>query len=156
MLDILEELKTLVELLADRKIEYALCGGLAMAVHGRARSTVDIDLLILADSLNDVLILAKKLGYNIRGKDLSFAEGAIEIRQVSKIDSEDGTLLSLDLLLVTPEIREVWESRVEGDWEGTQLSVVSREGLITLKQLRRSGVDMDDIRELSESSSDQS
>ncbi len=156
MLDIFEELKAITAILEERRIDYALCGGLAMAVHGRARATVDIDLLIPAESLNDVLTLANAHGYNIRGKDLSFAKGAIEIRRVSKIDREDGTLLSLDLLLVTPEIRGVWESRVAGKWEGGKLSVVSREGLIALKQLRQSGADLDDIRELSETSSDES
>jgi hypothetical protein len=149
MLDLFYELKRLVAVLADHKIDYALCGGLAMGVHGRTRSTIDIDLLILSESLDDVLALASALGYNIRGKDLSFAEGVIEIRRVSKVDAQDGDLLSLDLLLVTPEIRPVWESRIEGEWEGGKLSVVSPEGLIALKQLRRSGHDLDDIKELS-------
>ena len=77
-----------------------------MAVHGQLRTTIDIDLLILAASLDDVFAIAKSLDYNVRGKDLSFADGAIEIRRVSKIDPNDGELLSLDLLLVTPEINE--------------------------------------------------
>lgn len=148
MLDIFEEFRKLVALLAERNVDYALCGGLAMSVHARPRSTIDIDLLILSESLDKVLAIANTLGYNIRGKDLSFVNGTIEIRRVSKIDREDGELLSLDLLLVTPGIRHVWESRVEGDWEGSKLSVVSAEGLIALKELRRSGQDLDDIKAL--------
>jgi hypothetical protein len=148
MLDLLAELRKVVEVLDDHEIEYALCGGLAMGVHGRARATIDIDLLILRESLAEVLELAKSLGYNIRGKDLSFANGAVEIRRVSKIDPDDGELLSLDLLLATPDIRDVWETRERVEWEGGKLTVVSTSGLIALKQLRRSYQDLADIEAL--------
>jgi nucleotidyltransferase AbiEii toxin of type IV toxin-antitoxin system len=152
MLDLVDELRKLVRALEDHRIEYALCGGMAMGVHGRARATIDIDLLILSESLPEVIEIAKALGYNIRGKDLSFANGAVEIRRVSKIDSDDGELLSLDLLLATPDIRDVWESRIEVEWEGGKLSVVSASGLIALKQLRRSYQDLADIEALTSGS----
>lgn len=148
MLDILDELRDLVAVFDEREVDYALCGGMAMGVHGLARTTIDIDLLILADSLDEVLAIAKSLGYNIRGKDMSFANGAVEIRRVSKIDPEDGELLSLDLLLVTPAIFPVWESRLKAEWEGGNLFVVSANGLIALKQLRGSDQDLVDIKAL--------
>ena len=148
MLDIYDEFRSLVATLAAHKIDYALCGGMAMAVHQHPRMTVDIDILIEANSLERVLPLATDLGYKIRGKDLSFANGAVEIRRVSKIDADSGDLLSLDLLIVTPELSNVWDSRVVSEWEGGTFSVVSRSGLIEMKQLRRSGQDLDDIKAL--------
>ena len=148
MLDIYDEFRSLVAALAAHKIDYALCGGMAMAVHQHPRMTVDIDILIEANSLERVLPLATDLGYKIRGKDLSFANGAVEIRRVSKIDADSGDLLSLDLLIVTPELSDVWDSRVVSEWEGGTFSVVSRSGLIEIKQLRRSGQDLDDIKAL--------
>ncbi len=147
-LDIYDELRKLISVLDEHEIDYALCGGMAMAIHARPRSTIDIDILILSESLEKVLPIALTLGYNIRGMDLSFARGAIEIRRVSKIDQESGDLLSLDLLLVTPEIFPIWESRTTANWEGGKLSVVSRKGLISLKELRGSGQDQDDIKAL--------
>jgi hypothetical protein len=148
MLDIYEELRRLVELLEAERIDYALCGGLAMAVHGQPRATIDIDLLILSESSERLIAAAATLDYLIRGMDMSFAKGVIEIRRVSKIDPESGDLLSLDLLLVTPPILPVWESRIEASWEGGQLKVVSPDGLIALKRLRGSGQDLDDIQKL--------
>ena len=148
MLDILDELRKLVAVLDEREVPYALCGGMAMGVHGLARTTIDIDLLILSDSLDEVYAIAKSLGYNIRGKEMSFAGGTVEIRRVSKIDPDDGELLSLDLLLVTPAILAVWESRLVAEWEGGKLSVVSASGLIALKQLRGSDQDLVDIKAL--------
>ena len=155
MLDLYDELRNLIKLLDEHEINYALCGGLAMAVHARPRATIDIDMLILSESLEQLLFLAATLGYNIRGKDLSFANGAVEIRRVSKIDRASGDLLSLDLLLVTPQVLSIWESRVAAEWEGGKLSVVSRRGLISLKQLRASGQDLDDIRALQAGGADE-
>jgi hypothetical protein len=148
MFDISDELRAVVAALEKQEIDYALCGGMAMAVHGRLRATIDIDLLILSAAQDAVLAIAKSLGYNVRGKDLSFANGAIEIRRVSKIDPDDGELLSLDLLLVTPAIIEMWESRIQAEWEGKKLCVVSASGLIALKQLRGNAQDLADIQEL--------
>ncbi|SRR5437867_1886121 len=154
MIDIVDELRALVAKLDEQKIEYALCGGMAMAVHQKPRMTIDIDLLIQEGSLAKAMTVAKELGYTILGMDMTFANGAVEIRRVSKVDREAGDLLSLDFLLVTPEVRAVWDSRVESEWEGGTLSIVSREGLIALKQLRRSGQDLDDIKALQEGDSD--
>jgi hypothetical protein len=37
------EFKAITKALSDAGIEYAVCGGWAMAMHGLARATVDID-----------------------------------------------------------------------------------------------------------------
>jgi hypothetical protein len=150
MLDLYDEFRLLIGALDEQGIEYALCGGIAMAVYDHPRATIDIDLLILSESLQRVLDVASALSYTIRGMDMSFVSGTIEIRRVSKIHQETGHLLSLDLLLVTPEIRSVWDSRVQAEWEGGELSVVSRAGLIELKQLRSSPQDQADISALQE------
>ena len=121
-----------------------------MAVYDRPRATIDIDLLILSESLERALSIAATLSYTIRALDMTFADGAVEIRRVSKIHGETGHLLSLDLLLVTPAIRDVWDARVQAEWEGGELSVVSRAGLIELKRLRASPQDQADISALQE------
>ena len=146
MFDLYEELRTLTSALDDHDIAYALCGGLAMAVYDHARTTIDIDILILSESLESTLEVATELGYSIRGLDMHFGE--IEIRRVSRIHPTTRHVLTLDMLLVTPAIRDVWESRVLADVEGGTLSVVSREGLIALKRFRSSGTDLDDIAKL--------
>ena len=154
MLDIYDEFRRLVEVFEEQRVDYALCGGMAMAVHKRPRMTIDIDILIPPKFLERVIPIASELGYNIRGNDLSFAQGAVEIRRVSKIDADSGDLLSLDFLLVTPQLQGVWASRVISEWEGGTFTVVSRDGLIAMKQLRMSGQDLDDIEALAEGGRD--
>src|SRR6266571_8328023 len=63
-----DELRTLISALDRDKIEYALCGGIAMAIHGRPRATVDIDILIPADSLDQVLKIAEPRLYDTRAR----------------------------------------------------------------------------------------
>jgi len=154
MLDLYEELRSVIAALDQNEIDYALCGGIALAIYDRPRATVDIDLLIAADSLDEVVEVAKALEYKVRGLDMTFANDTIEIRRVSKIDQETGFVLSLDLLLVTPKIQQIWDSRVRANWEGGKLSVVSREGLIALKKLSGRPQDLADISALLEDAND--
>jgi hypothetical protein len=151
MLDLYEELKSLVSRLNEARIDYALCGGLALALHGIPRATVDIDILVQKETLEQIQALAGGLGYIFKAEPMTFAQGAIEIHRFSKRDEETGYWLPLDFILVTPRIERVWESRQEMRWEEGRLWVVSREGLIYLKSLRGSGQDLEDIQKLKES-----
>ena len=103
MFDLYDELRKLIAALEVHESDYALCGGLALAVYDHPRATVDIDLLILAESLDGVLLVASELDYDIRGLDPTFSKEAIEIRRVSKIDKASGQVLSLDLLGNSPD-----------------------------------------------------
>ena len=49
--------------LRDLAIEHALIGGLALAAHGAARATVDLDFLVEAERGNDVDRLLRERGY---------------------------------------------------------------------------------------------
>jgi len=143
-----DELRSLLSALDRDKIEYALCDGIAMAIHGRPRATVDIDILISPESLSQVLAIAEQLGYTIRGLDISFGKEVIEIKRVSKIDRATRFVLTLDMILVTDAIQDVWETRVNANLEGGKLSVVSKEGLIALKKISGRPQDIADISAL--------
>ena len=51
MADIFDEFQDLVKKLNDKEIDYAVCGGWAMAIHGTPRATVYIDLLVSFENL---------------------------------------------------------------------------------------------------------
>jgi len=146
--DLIDELKRLITRLDEERIEYALCGGLAMAVYALPRATLDIDIMVEASSLDKTKQAVHDLGFILDAMPMEFHGGKVHIHRVSKIDPDTGETLVLDLLIVTPEIRQAWESRTKVEWEGGTLSVVSPEGLVLLKSFRRSGQDQDDIRYL--------
>ncbi len=148
MLDIYQELKNFISALNKAKVDYALCGGMAMAVYGIPRATMDIDILIQGDSLEKVKSLGRSMGYKMEARPMSFVKRAIQIHRISKVDSKSRSIIWVDILLVTPKLKPIWESREEVTWEGRPLWVVSRKGLVFLKALRGSGQDRDDIRKL--------
>ncbi len=144
MADLLTELDQLTKSLEIEGIDYAVCGGLALTILGFPRATFDIDILIRERSLQRSFEIAKTFGFDIHGLDISFKERAVEIRRVSKID-DDGEVMSLDFLLVTPFVEDVWNDRIKLDWNGRPISIVSREGLIKMKELAGRHKDLIDI-----------
>ena len=148
MFDLYEELIAIIDTLESREIEYALCGGMAMAVHGFTRATEDIDLFLPPNQTEAAEAAVGNLGYVFKAHPMSFSSGAMQIRRLSKIDSTDGDTMTLDFLLVTPATAGVWESRQTLFWRERRISVVSRDGLITLKKFRSSKQDLADIERL--------
>jgi hypothetical protein len=139
-----KELDEIVSALETNAIDYAVCGGMALTIHGFPRATFDIDLLIREESLQRAFELAADQGFDIHGLDISFKERAVEIRRVSKI-ADDGEIISLDFLLVTPYVEDVWETKISLPRRGKELSMVSREGLIKMKKLAGRHKDLIDI-----------
>ena len=94
-MDILEELKILTKKLKEENIEYALCGGLALAIYALPRATLDIDILIEANLLERTERIAHDLGYTIKAEPMYFHGGKIQIHQVTKIENRIGEALRL-------------------------------------------------------------
>ena len=150
VLDLEEELRRVVEAFDSVSIPYALCGGLALAVHGHPRATIDIDLLVREEDVGRATDLAGVVGFTFKARPMTFSDGAVPIHRVTKVDASDGDTLMLDLLVVTPRTEHVWATRETRDWAGRTIAVVSREGLIALKRLRSSAQDLADIAALQE------
>ena len=137
-------------LLADLEaagVDYALAGALALAVHGVPRATTDIDLLIPAPSLDAALAVAAARDFRFAALPMRFADG-MEVRRVSKIEGEE--TLTLDLLLVDDNLRDVFESRVRVDVGESAIWVISREGLVRMKTWAGRPQDLADLRRLEE------
>jgi len=143
---LIDELRQVVASFNKHEIDFALCGGLAVAAHGLVRATQDIDFLIRPDSLETAYKAAAEAGYDIRGLDISFKDRTVEIRRVSKVVGED--VVSLDLLLVTPLVEDVWQDRESLEFMGETLFVVSRDGLIKMKRQAGRPQDLADIERL--------
>lgn len=147
-MDLFNELCSLLSDFHSENVEYALCGGLAMAVYAFPRSTLDIDIMIREEDLERVKKIVKQLGFVHDSGKMSFKKGAVKIYRMTKLDQKSQEPLILDMLLVTNEIKDVWESRRRVVWDQGFLWVVSPEGLIRLKSIRSSGQDQDDINNL--------
>jgi len=154
MLDLTDELAALTRALEERGVPYALCGGLAMAVWGKPRATIDIDLLVPAPDIERGRDVARGLGYTLGTSTMHFAGGRVLIDRMTKIDPDTKDPLRIDFLHVGQATDDAWKSRQQVQWQGGSLWVVSREGLVSLKMLRGSGQDQDDIKALTDPSDD--
>ena len=143
--DIYQELRSMVTALNSKGLDYALCGGLALAVHAEPRATKDIDLLIHPDDLDPFRVLLRALDYKFEALTMTFSSG-LEVRRISKI--EQAEVFTLDLVLVNDLLRETWETRVRVEWAEQHLWVVSRDGLIAMKRLAGRPQDLVDIQRL--------
>jgi hypothetical protein len=152
------ELEALVDALDADGVPYALCGGLALGVHGHPRATEDIDLLIETESLERALAAAKRLGFDVPARKMVFGlryGKRREVQRVSKLDPDTGDLMPLDFLLVNDELGEVWDTRQTVDVGVRKLSVVSRWGLATMKRMAGRTRDLADLEMLEGTADDE-
>src|SRR5262245_61908762 len=84
MAQLLEDFKNLTNDLNKQGIDYAVCGGWAMAIHGFLRATLDIGIMILTDDLARVQAILRRNGYDLEGLPLNFDGGRTQIRRISK------------------------------------------------------------------------
>jgi hypothetical protein len=157
-LDLIDELQAIVNALAAADIDYAVCGGLAMAIHGYPRATEDIDLLLRPEDARSVLDLVKGLGFGIPGRPMVFGLKTAtprRMQRISKLDPETNELLSLDLIDVNPELEQVWTQRIRFPWGGGEIRVVSQAGLVTMKTIAARPQDLVDIATLQGTTDDE-
>jgi hypothetical protein len=147
--DLYENFREIVQTLDERGIPFAVCGGLAMAIHARPRATVDIDLLVPSDAIAALGVAAATLGFRVHPTAMVAAGGSVVIHRLTKIVPGDPDVLVLDVIEARPGPTDAaWASRVTREWEGRSVSAVSREALIALKRLRGSLQDLADIAAL--------
>lgn len=151
MQDLYAEFRTVIQAFTAGGIPYAVCGGLAYAIHVEPRATVDMDFLIQGADLFRCQRLLVDMRYTPHPRSMTFAGGAVVIHRLWKPQEQGGDVLTIDLLIVNDEAMPgVWGSREEMRWEGLPVWVVSRDGLILLKRLRGSKQDIADIERLTE------
>lgn len=158
-LDLVAELERLVEALQNAGLEYAVCGGLALAMHGHPRATMDIDLLVAEDRVDEILRVARATGFDVPARKMTFGLRVGRpriVHRVSKLDPDTQDPLSLDLLVVNAELEGVWAGRVVLNVGTIRMCVVSREGLATMKRIAGRPQDLADLAALDGQSDDES
>lgn len=156
-LDLVAELESLVDALDREGVEYALCGGLALGLHGHPRATMDIDLLVRPEKLGDAIRVACANGFDVPARRMVFGLRTgtpREVHRVSKVDPESNDLMPLDLLVVNAELETVWRTRMAFDVGGRRMVVVSRDGLATMKRIAGRSQDLADLAKLEGRSED--
>jgi hypothetical protein len=147
--DLIVTLDAVVDALASARIPYALCGGLAVNLHGHVRATSDIDLLVQRDDLDLVREVVRDLGFTIDAGSIPFDVGTSRERELHRSTRiEDGVATTIDLLIVTTCLQPAWESRTVARWRGREIYCVSLTGLGLMKRLAGRTQDRADLEAL--------
>lgn len=144
-----DEFLRLLARLEQDQIEYAVCGGIAVVIHGFTRATKDIDLLIEPGSIVEAKAAVKRAGFPFEALPMNFParDGSVtEVHRVSRVEGED--ILTVDLIVAGPGLEGVFRDRQTFDWNGRKLQVVSRDGLATMKRRAGRGQDLVDLQRL--------
>jgi len=148
-MDLYEELTGLIDSLRKGGFDYALCRGIAVAFYGYPRFTKDIDILIRAEDLNEILKIIEERGFSIKEGLIPFDWGKPSQREIYRISKVEGReLLTLDLILVNKILQDVWDQRELFEWKNRQVQVVSPEGLIKMKRMAGRDQDLLDLKKL--------
>jgi hypothetical protein len=148
LLDLFAEFQALIQLLNQRELPYALCGGIALAVHGIPRATVDIDLLIPPEALPAVKEAVATLSYEMETDLTELAGGTVTITRMTKFFSDSEDFVSVDLLHGAGALKSAFQQRQKVQSEFGVLWVLPANALIEMKQLRGSKQDIADIENL--------
>ena len=148
-MDLKQELLQAIGALNQADVPYALCGGMAVVLHGYPRLTRDIDLLIRPQELETAKTALASAGFSIPGGLIPFDTGRAHERKVFRLSKRIGEdLLTIDLLLLPPFLQDVWEGRETYEMDGIPVTVVNHSGLIKMKKIAGRYQDLSDIDNL--------
>lgn len=149
VVNLVDELHAVSSALANAGIRHAICGGVAVTIHGATRSTKDIDVLVAPGDVPRVLEVVRPLGYAFAALPIVFDEGTSKERHVQRVSKiVAGQHLILDFLLATASLSGFLEGAIAITLPEGPLMVVSRDTLLKMKRLAGRAQDLADIEKL--------
>ncbi len=147
--NLVDELHAIAAALTADGIRYAVCGGVAVTIHGATRSTVDLDVLVGRADLPRALEAVRPLGYAYAALPMTFDPATPRERHVQRVSKLEGDQhLLLDLLLAEAAFAGTLDDRIELALPTGPLAVVSRATLVRMKRLAGRAQDLADLEKL--------
>ena len=129
-MNLVDELHAVAAALEGAGIRYAVCGGLAVTIHGAVRTTQDIDLLVAPADVERVFAAISPLGFAFRALEVVFEAGTPRERSVHQATKIVGTdHLLVDVIVAGSSFADMLDDRVAIALPGGPLAVVSRDAL---------------------------
>lgn len=148
MNELLSEFRDVIKILNSQQVPYAICGGLALAVHGIPRATVDIDLLVPESAIAALKDAVRSIGYTTETQLGFHKSGELNITRLTKFFSDSEAFFILDILHAEGQYAVLYDKRVQVETPGEIIWVLPAEALIEMKSMRNSKQDQWDIDQL--------
>ncbi|MBT5709123.1 MAG: hypothetical protein HOI66_22615 [Verrucomicrobia bacterium] len=155
MVDLVGELNLIVNTLEESGLEYALCGDIAVAIHGYPRATRDIDFIIKPEDLPAIRQAIKHIGFTIDGGVMSLKEGTDHEFRLWRVSRRAGAeIFTIDFILVRSWLLDIWEQRQQFVLSDRTLTAVNLEGLRKMKTVGARPQDVADLDRLNDPNSE--
>ena len=146
-MNLYDEFFTIIRLLNDSAIDYAVVGGIALSFHVEPRYTKDIDLLVSSTHVDTLKESLRSRGYTFEVEPWSFKNTDITLHRLSKVSGED--TMTIDILVGNePRHEEIIKHAIVDDSEQGLVKIARKQDLIWLKKFRNSKQDIADIEAL--------
>lgn len=148
-MNLVDELHAVAAALESEGIPYAICGGVAVTIHGATRTTKDIDLLVRRNDLERILAAIRPLGFTFVALPSRYDVGTPQERscqRVTKIDGEHH--LVVDLMLDEGALAGFLADCTTIELPEGPLRVVSRDALLRMKRKAGRIQDLADLERL--------
>ena len=147
-MNVFYEFHRIVQHLQADKVQYALIGGVAVAVHSTPRYTKDIDFLIPEHELTRVTAVLQREGYRPSAAPWAFRNSGLTLHRFIKIHELDEMIVDV-LVAGNDRHLQIIANALEAESAGTGvIRVAAKEDLIWLKRQRNSSQDQADIERL--------
>jgi hypothetical protein len=133
-MEIVDELLVLSQAFESQRIPYAVCGGLAVTIHGRPRLTVDIDIVVPKSVMDRSIELAAGVGFDMQEGWVVLPKndlGIDRLFRLTKIEAEE--FLTLDLLEADSDTNRLLTDRERVSLGDHQITVLSKAAIIEMK-----------------------
>jgi hypothetical protein len=134
--------------LSSSKAEFLIVGGYAVAWHGHARSTGDIDLLVRpsAENAPRVFEALVRFGAPVTAAGLTVADFTKKdlVYQIGRVPRRIDILTEISGV----EFDVAWQHRIETEWRGLNIGMIGFDDLLVNKLASGRPKDLADAREL--------
>jgi hypothetical protein len=148
-MNLVDELLAIAAALESEEIPYAVCGGVAVTIHGATRTTKDIDLLVRRDDVARILDAIRPVGFASVDLPSTHDAGTAQERsfqRVTKLEGEHSLVVAL--MVEEGALAGFLADRIVIELPEGPLHVVSREALLRMKRLAGRIQDLADLERL--------
>jgi predicted nucleotidyltransferase len=141
-----DDMRALVKLFVKHNVQFAVCGGFAVAHYGYVRATMDFDLLVLPDERNARRIMAALEDFGFG--DTGIPEAAFCNKGTAITLGAQPNQIDLLTSMGSKDPREIIDNAVIVQLQGMTVKVVSYEDLLAAKKASDRPKDRIDVEEL--------
>jgi predicted nucleotidyltransferase len=141
-----DDMKDLVALFLKHDVQFAVCGGFAVAHYGYVRATMDFDLLVVPDEENAKKIMAALTDFGFG--DAGISEAAFCSTGTAVTLGAQPNQIDLLTSMSSKAPRELIENAVTVGFQDMTLKVVAYEDLLEAKRESDRPKDRVDVEEL--------